>query len=187
MREQDRLETQLPRLCRFAVFSLLLTLAWLRVGCLQNEVLAEPEQTVRRSSRLLSLQSRCEETVFSEINRFRRLRGLRLLRLHPQLQQAARDHSLNMARYGYFDHYDLEGKTVRDRVARRVGGSWTLLAENIAKDRAGVAETKQVCKSWMKSPGHRKNILHAGFSETGVGAVVDLEGNVLLTQVFLAR
>jgi uncharacterized protein YkwD len=187
VREQNHLEIKLPRVCRYVVFTLVLTLPGLGVCCLQDKVFAQRQQTIQRTSRLLSLQSRCEETVFSEINRFRRLRGLRLLRLHPQLQQAARDHSLNMARYGYFDHYDLEGKTVRDRVARRVGGSWTLLAENIAKDRAGVAETKQVCKSWMKSPGHRKNILHAGFSETGVGAVVDLEGNVLLTQVFLAR
>jgi uncharacterized protein YkwD len=187
VREQNHLEIKLPRVCRYVVFTLVLTLPGLGVCCLQDKVFAQRQQTNQRTSRLLSLQSRCEETVFSEINRFRRLRGLRLLRLHPQLQQAARDHSRNMARYGYFDHYDLEGKTVRDRVARRVGGSWTLLAENIAKDRAGVAETKQVCKSWMKSPGHRKNILHAGFSETGVGAVVDLEGNVLLTQVFLAR
>jgi len=187
VREQNHLETKLRCGRRYVVFSLVLTLAGLVVHFLQAELLAHREQPVRRNPRQLSLQLRCEETVFSEINRFRRRRGLRLLRLDPQLQQAARDHSLNMARHGYFDHHDLEGKTVRDRVARRAAGHWTLVAENIAKDRAGVAEVKQVCESWMKSPGHRKNILHPRFSETGVGAIMDLEGNILLTQVFLAR
>jgi uncharacterized protein YkwD len=41
-----------------------------------------------------------------------------------------------------------------------------------------------IVDGWMKSRGHRENILESGVSRTGIGVAVSPEGKVLVTQVF---
>nr|WP_316751359.1 CAP domain-containing protein [Streptomyces sp. NEAU-HV9] len=52
----------------------------------------------------------------------------------------------------------------------RDGGlhGWSSLAENVAAGRATAAD---VVRSWMKSPGHRANILNCSLRHIGVGYV----------------
>lgn len=134
-----------------------------------------------------SIRRHAEETVWLEINRFRQAQGLKPLVLRAQLQQAAREHSLSMARYGYFGHKDMHGRTVRERLLERAVTDWRELGENIAKELGSATAALQVCQNWMNSPGHRRNIIRPAYSETGVGAAMDSDGNILFTQVFMAR
>lgn len=161
----------------------------LQSGCLwrrhpaESQVQALPLLSAQRSR----VQWYQEQAVFLEVNRFRQEAGLPPLHFEFRLQQTARDHSLSMARYGYFGHYDLDGDTVRERLLRRSVTGWRKAAENIAKETDSTQAAREVCRSWMNSSGHRRNILAREYSETGVGAVLDSEGNIVFTQVFLER
>lgn len=100
-------------------------------------------------------------------NRQRRARGVAPLALSTPLARAARMHARNMARLGFFDHTDPQGRGVGERVAifdraRR----FTYIGENIA---AGQSSAASACSSWMGSAGHRANILNPEFTHIGAG------------------
>ena len=46
---------------------------------------------------------------------------------------------------------------------------------------------KEVVKGWMKSEGHRANILHKEYREIGLGVAEDDNGERYFTQVFGRR
>ncbi len=76
----------------------------LQYGCLWNTT---SRQSLAAALHELSLQpSRVqwqqEQAVVLYVNRFRKKAGLPPLRVAERLQQAARDHSLNMVRYGFW-------------------------------------------------------------------------------------
>jgi uncharacterized protein YkwD len=56
-----------------------------------------------------------------------------------------------------------------------------LVSENVA---AGYAGGKLVTQGWMRSPGHRMNILESRNRLTGVGAVKGSDGRWYVAQVF---
>jgi uncharacterized protein YkwD len=96
----------------------------------------------------------------------------------PQLAAAASAHSQDMALRDLFSHTGSDGSTMLSRIAA-TGYSYSQLAENVA---AGYAAAEDVVASWMKSPGHRANILNCDLRELGVGYYVQLDdlSNVLL-------
>lgn len=55
------------------------------------------------------------------------------------------------------------------------------VAENIAY---GYGSGSSVVAAWMKSPGHKKNILGSSYRQIGVGAVQDSRGVWWVSQVF---
>ena len=146
------------------------------------------ETPLDREKRLqgrFAVQIRLEEFLMTEINRLRMTRGLNPLKLNVKLQEAARRHSLDMSSLNYFSHEDLDGHNLKDRLASaRLG--WKRLGENIAKCQSS-NPAKTALAGWLKSPGHRSNILNRGFTETGIGAVADSEGVVSFCQVFMTR
>ena len=77
----------------------------------------------------------------------------------------------DMAKRHKLDHKGSDGSTVADRV-KRAGYVYVRVGENIAD---GQKTVDQVMDSWMKSPGHRANIL-AEFTEMGAARVEDDEG-----------
>jgi uncharacterized protein YkwD len=91
--------------------------------------------------------------------------GCRALTTNSALTRAAREHSADMARNGYFSHTSLDGRTPRDRM-RAAGYSGGMTGENIA---AGQTSAASVMKAWMNSPGHKANILKCGYRHIGVG------------------
>ena len=105
------------------------------------------------------------------MNRERAAAGLAALRLSPQLAAAAAAHSGDMVANHYFSHDSLDGRTMLDRV-RAAGwstsGSWRA-GENIAWGSGSYGTPRHIVQSWMNSPGHRANILNAGFREAGSG------------------
>lgn len=124
-----------------------------------------------------------ENRVFELTNAERTKRRCDPLRLDTRLRTAARGYSDEMARYGAWNHIGHDGSEPDDRM-RRAGydtsGGW---AENIAK---GYATAEAVMDGWMRSPGHRANILNCDLRAIGVG-VVKSGGTLYWTQDFGAR
>lgn len=119
-----------------------------------------------------------EEELFELLNSARREAGLPLLERDGALDEVALAHSEDMWRQGYFGHSDPDGRDVSWRVESR-GLDYLTVGENLAlAPTAGVAH-----RGLMDSPGHRSNMLSAGFRRVGVGAVRGPTG-VTFTQVF---
>ncbi len=124
-----------------------------------------------------------EQRLIEEINTIRLLHALDPLEPNEDLNRVARGFSFRMNRFGFFGHHDLAGNDVADRVRAR-GIRFAMVAENIAKNINFSDPVDTAIDGWMKSDGHRANILTADFRETGVGIWKD--GNIYhLTQVFL--
>lgn len=98
-------------------------------------------------------------------NQFRAQNGLAPLRLNNKLNKAAQTHSQDMATQDFFAHTGKDGSSVGDRVSK-AGYNWRTVAENIA---VGQRTPSAVVKSWVNSPGHRKNILNTTIKDIGVG------------------
>jgi len=103
------------------------------------------------------------------VNTARCNRGLAPLALNVKLTQAATRHSFDMAnnmvnRNPPLSHYGTDGT---DPIARanQAGYASTFIGENIA---AGQQTAKEVFQAWMKSEGHRANILHPDLREMGI-------------------
>lgn len=114
------------------------------------------------------------------LNQERSGRGLRDLRLNPRLSKAARTHSLDMVAKRYFDHVSKGGRDVVDRL-RKTGylanvRSWTV-GENLAWGSGDRGTPKQIVKAWMKSAGHRHNVLSSRFREIGIGTMIGTPAN----------
>ena len=91
--------------------------------------------------------------------------GLPPLSWDDRLAAAARKYSTDMRENKFFSHTNQEGLGPADRM-RREGFHATSYGENIAR---GQQTPQDVVNAWMDSPGHRSNILHAGFTHIGVG------------------
>ena len=105
-------------------------------------------------------------------NRERARHGLPRLRENPLLRRAAERHTDNMISERFFDHTSPSGSTMVERI-RRTGYTkrargWAL-GENIAWGSGSLATAAQIHRNWMKSPGHRANILQRSFREIGIG------------------
>lgn len=105
-----------------------------------------------------------EMTLLEVMNQARAAHSLPPLKLDPTLQRAARAHSKDMLRRGYFDH----GKFVR-RMAR-YGVRARVVAENLAWS-ASYSWARRIVNMWLRSPGHRVNLLRPGFRRVGVALV----------------
>lgn len=130
------------------------------------------------------------------VNRERVSRGLSPLAVNARLDQAAAAHSADMVANHYFEHTSPGGSTMLSRLLQsgyaQPGRRWQG-GENIAWGTGVLATPDATVRAWMNSPGHRANILNAGFREvgTGVRAAVPLAGLILAgatyTQDFGAR
>lgn len=109
------------------------------------------------------------------LNRERSARDLRPLKLDRRLGAAALAHSRDMVRRGYFEHDSPDGRTPFQRMlaTRYVpkGASWTL-GENIGWGTLTLAQPAALVKAWMKSPGHRANVLNPQFKQIGIGIAI---------------
>jgi uncharacterized protein YkwD len=114
-----------------------------------------------------------ERHVLAELNEVRRAHGLRSLRLSAPLSIAADRHSRAMGRHGFFEHESRDGSSFWRRVKRfydsRGYRSWSV-GENLLWSTPGLDAARAV-ELWLKSPGHRRNILTPRWREIGLGAV----------------
>lgn len=108
------------------------------------------------------------------LNVQRRKHGLRRLRQNPGLVLAGQRHAMDMVERRYFSHSSTAGTPFMARI-RRTGylrrSGRTLLGENLAYGGRELGTPRQIVRSWMRSPGHRANILQPRFREVGIGVV----------------
>ena len=128
-----------------------------------------------------------EKKAFEQTNAERAKSGFPPLIWDPDLCRMARTNSENMARLGYFSHETPQGEKLRDR-ARAVGITrYTVIGENIAYNFGYEDPGAFAVERWMLSPGHRANILYAGFKAMAVGSFIAADGSVFITQTFITR
>ncbi len=108
-----------------------------------------------------------ETAVLVLVNAERATAGCRALTVDSRLAAAARKHSADMVARDYFSHTTPDGVTFSQRIDAE-GYRWSRVAENIA---AGQRSATEVMKAWMKSPGHRANILNCQLRNIGIGVV----------------
>ena len=101
------------------------------------------------------------------VNAARIQNGLTALAEHARLSLAAIIHARDMAENGFVNHDGSDGSSVGERVSR-AGYAWITVAENAA---AGQPTVQEVIQGWMKSLGHRENILNENIREIGAGHV----------------
>ena len=106
--------------------------------------------------------------IVAAMNRERAAYGLSPLRLNRQLSLAANDRVGDMFAKRYFDHVAPDGTQPFEWVGKR-GYAYRTIGENLA---TGFRSADAIVGGWMRSPGHRANILGRHFDEVGV-AVAD--------------
>jgi len=117
--------------------------------------------------------STARTAVVCLINQERARRGLRRLRVSRVLGRAAVRHSSDMVRRNYFAHVSPGGADVMDRIRATglaLASSRVVVAENIAWGSGHIGTPRAIVRTWMRSPGHRANILRRGLRRIGVGA-----------------
>jgi uncharacterized protein YkwD len=118
-------------------------------------------------------------------NRERARHAMPALKENPRLRRAAARHAANMVGARFFGHTAPGGVTMLDRV-RRAGyasgaRAWSA-GENIAWAAGRLATALQIHRIWMRSPGHRANILQRSFREIGIGVEVGVPARLSASQ-----
>jgi uncharacterized protein YkwD len=106
------------------------------------------------------------------INKQRAKRGMRKLRQHKAQLKAAKRHTKQMLKKSCFSHLCPGEGDLVDRVSRTsylpCNCSWGI-GENLAYGYGKQSSPKRIVKSWMKSSGHKQNILNRRFEDIGIG------------------
>lgn len=146
---------------------------------IKNYDLIYPGQTVMIPS-VDGQSSSFESEVVRLVNVERARYGIAPLTQDWQLSRVARYKSQDMSSKGYFSHTSPTYGSPFEMM-RSFGISYRTAGENIAR---GYATPAAVVAAWMSSPGHRANILNAGFTYIGVGYISS--GNHW-TQMFISK
>lgn len=135
-------------------------------------------------------ESPLSRAVLKAVNGFRAGKGVAALAPDGDLQRAAAVQAADMARRGFFGHYNPDGQGPRERVLAVNPDFTGRVAENIqvvdgpsyaAMSDAALAQT--MAGKWAQSPMHRKNMQSPDLTRSGVG--IAREGNrIIAVQVF---
>ena len=115
-------------------------------------------------------------------NAQRRQSGLATLTVNARLTQAAQIQADQMVRAGLLAHVLPNATYPRpeDRLDA-VSYDWEVFAENLA---SGQPTPAAAVTDWMRSSGHRDNILNRSITEMGAGYARDSNGRAYWAQVF---
>ena len=120
-----------------------------------------------------------ENRMLVLVNRVRQQNGLKVLQMDPILQEAAREHSLDMYQRHYFSHVTPDGKSPFDRM-RAHQSRFVTAGENIAF----APDVDEAYQSLLASPDHRANLLNADFRCVGIGVYRATGYEEMFTQDF---
>lgn len=122
-----------------------------------------------------------EEEILYYVNKFRRSKGLKPLEMNNVISIEARDHSKSMATgRRSFGHDGFESR-IGD-ISKKLGAV-RAAAENVAY---GNLSAQAVVDGWIKSPGHRRNML-GEFNLIGIGTARGKNNIVYFTQIFINK
>lgn len=146
---------------------------------ISNPELIYPGQTVYIPSKDTQV-GEYESEVVRLVNEIRVENGLNALTEDWELSRVARYKSQDMCDNGYFSHTSPTYGSPFDMI-KNFGISYKGAAENIAK---GYSTPEAVVDGWMKSSGHRANILNSTYTHIGVGYV---KSGHYWTQMFIKK
>ncbi|MGI5835266.1 MAG: CAP domain-containing protein [Chloroflexota bacterium] len=128
------------------------------------------------------------QQVVDLVNQERLKAGLLPLKWNEQLAAAATAYAQDMASRNFFSHHSPEGTTPVERAQsagyEAYGWGGLYVGENLAR---GFPTAEGAVQGWMASEGHRNNILHDKYRETGVGVAVAASGARVWVQKFGSR
>jgi uncharacterized protein YkwD len=110
--------------------------------------------------------TRSETRLLAAMNRARAAHGLAPLQTDATLTRAARAHSLDMLRRGYFAHGNFGARV------HAFGARARFLGENLAWGSGSYGSAAHVVRMWLASPDHRANLLRPSFTRVGLAAPV---------------
>lgn len=126
-----------------------------------------------------------EKELFRMVNHERTKEGLKPLVYEEKAYRAALYHSEDMAKRDFFNHHSPEGHSVTNRLKQQnFEFSNTAWGENIASCYNYKNPLEITLTSWMKSPGHKKNILNSKYRYGAIGIARTPKGRYYFTQVF---
>lgn len=126
--------------------------------------------------------SEVEANLLAELNQTRASFGLAALERDARIDEVARAHSTDMRDHNFIAHISPTTGTPVDRM-NRAGLASSLVAENLGR----AYSSRELHEGLLDSPGHRANILLAGATHVGIGAVeLDDHGRraFIATEVF---
>ena len=114
-----------------------------------------------------------QRSIMGQLNAVRQQHGLLPLRVAAGLAAAAREHSLEMARLGYFSHSSAGGESFARRIARfyPMGNRRHWAAGENLYWSSGEPDAYVAVEAWLQSPKHRAILLRRDWREVGIGAV----------------
>ena len=112
------------------------------------------------------IDEKAEGDMFDMVNLERLKEGADNLISDKRLQEAARNHCIDMVTRGYFSHYTPEGLSPFDRMNKQ-NIYYVYAGENLAFSPNVVSAMQGL----MNSPGHKANILSKDFGKIGVGVI----------------
>lgn len=120
--------------------------------------------------------------LLNEINAARFLYGITPLGRTKFLDQVAAYHSIDMAMRKTCDYKDFENRA--NSIRKETGLSY--IGENcymFPSSQYNKSVSRKLVQGWLKSPGHRANILNSTYKRTGIGIAVN-RGYIYATQLF---
>lgn len=138
-----------------------------------------PRRTPGRTSTRASSGGTPAQQVLAIVNRERAANGCGAVTINDRLTTAARLHSEDQATHDTMSHTGSDGSSPWER-SERAGYEYAI-GENVA---AGYRNADAVMAGWMKSPGHRDNILNCRARAMGLAAAVASDGTFYWTQMF---
>jgi uncharacterized protein YkwD len=112
-----------------------------------------------------------ERSVFCLLNRERTKHDVPKLNRHGLLDKPSAKHSRLMVRDECFKHECPGELALGERLKKYLGDSAGGWGENIAWGSGELGTPRNIVSKWMKSEGHRRNILDPDFEDIGLGIV----------------
>ena len=126
-----------------------------------------------------SAEERIAREIFDRVDAERQERGLEPLEWNDSLAEVAREWSVEMSERGRLEHQDVSALLEQDQ---RLDG-FQGIGENIFTS-SGPVPAGAIHVGWMRSDGHRVNVLNPGWNRLGIGVHCADDGSVWATQQF---
>lgn len=122
-----------------------------------------------------------EQAVHTQINEYRKQRGLSPLTINKNISDIARTHSQNMANGTVgFSHNGFQERV--QAISTTI--SYSSAAENVAYNMGYTDPATKAVQGWLNSSGHLKNI-QGDYNLTGIGVAKNAKGEYYFTQLFI--
>jgi Cysteine-rich secretory protein family len=117
-------------------------------------------------SQAQQFDEQAEQLVLEQLNESRQQAGLAPLKMSPELVQAARQHSVVMARQRKLSH-QLPGESQLQERLAVTGAHFFRSGENVGFN----TQADLIHEAFMHSPPHRQNLLTPEYNSVGIGIV----------------